>query len=104
MVSPTNRSRITWTDSAMPSTQARHDRFNRAQQMGYERWLGEKDSCRIKFMPQSNQEYTARRFQSFDSENPAPVGPRYGAAYDCELPPQRADRVRCAEAYTHTRP
>src|SRR5215510_11419507 len=49
MVSPTNRSSITWIDSAMPSTQARHDRFNRAQQMRYERWLAEKDSRRINF-------------------------------------------------------
>ena len=34
-------------------------------------------------MPQSNQDYTARRFQSFDTEKP----PRYDAGYECELPP-----------------
>src|SRR5262249_54844955 len=42
---------------------------------------------RIKFMPQSDQEYAARRFQSFDTENPATAGPHYRAGYDCELPP-----------------
>src|SRR6516162_2126005 len=35
-------------------------------------------------MPQSNQDYTAGRFQSFDTEN-AP--PRYDAGYECVLPP-----------------
>ena len=35
-------------------------------------------------MPQSNQDYTAGRFQSFDAEN-AP--PRYDAGYECVLPP-----------------
>jgi hypothetical protein len=35
-------------------------------------------------MPQSNQESTARRFQSFDTEN---VAPHYDAGYECELPP-----------------
>src|SRR5262249_46058591 len=38
-------------------------------------------------MPQPNQEYTARRFQGFDTENPAIAGPRYDPGYDCE-PPQ----------------
>jgi hypothetical protein len=35
-------------------------------------------------MPHSNQDCRARRFQSFDTENPAP---RYDNGYDCELPP-----------------
>src|SRR5262245_12075445 len=34
----------------------------------------------IEFMPKPSQDYTARRFQSFDTEN-------NGAGYDCELPP-----------------
>ena len=40
-----------------------------------------------KFMPQFDQESTARRFQSFDTENPAVAGPRYDAGYDTVLPP-----------------
>ena len=34
-----------------------------------------------------NKEYTtARRFQLFDTENPATAGPRFDAGYECELP------------------
>jgi hypothetical protein len=34
-----------------------------------------------------NEEYTtARRFQLFDTENPATAGPRFDAGYECELP------------------
>ena len=57
--------------------------------MCYERWLGEEESCRLKFMPQSNQEYTARRFQSFHTCDDA----GYGAGYDTELPPNARDEL-----------
>ena len=64
-------------------------RLNRAQQMRYERSLGEKESCRLKFMPQSNQEYMARRFQGFHTRNDA----GHGAGYDTVLPPNARDEL-----------
>src|SRR5215469_8497045 len=42
-------------------------------------------------MPQSAQDNTARRFQSFDNEN---TPPRYDAGYDCEPPPDVREELR----------
>ena len=39
-----------------------------------------------KFMSQSNQEYTARRFQSFNIQSVPPPPPGYDNGYECELP------------------
>jgi hypothetical protein len=38
-------------------------------------------------MPTSKEDYTARRFRSFEIQGVPPPPPRYDVGYDCELPP-----------------
>ena len=55
------------------------------QQKRYESGREERGKCAGReFMPQSGQKYTARRFQSFNTET---TPPRYDAGFECEPPP-----------------